>query len=241
MSAFTPEGNIDDVSETKEDFIKKVVELKGEHWSDPDTLAKGYFHAQQRIKDLEEAVGEAREQDYAKKLLEQLQQQAPASTQRVVEEEKGRQDDDKTSLTPEGLQSLIEKTLTDREKNNSVAANVSTADSKLTELYGTEAKATVQKKAKELGMSVSRLQEIAGESPTAFFRLIGEEPPVKETNSFVKGSVNTEAGFNGTRGSEHNKEYYTKLRRENRSLYNHPETQKKMMEDRLRLGDKFNK
>lgn len=246
MSAFettTSEdtSNTQDTTQTTEDYLQEVVKLKGEHWTDPNTLAKGYYHAQQRIKELEVLAEKAKEQDYAKRLLEQLQQQAPASTQRVAEDNKGSQENDNTRLTPDELQSLIEKTLTVREQTATVQQNLSAADSKLTDLYGTEAKVTVQKKARELGMSVERLRDIAGESPTAFFRLIGEEAPVKENNSMTKATVNTGAGFTDNRGGERTQEYYTKLRRENRSLYNRPEIQNQMMQDRVRLGEKFYK
>ena len=234
-------NNAQGTTQTTEDYLEEVVKQKGEHWKDPATLAKGYHHAQQRIKELEEIAEKAKEQDYSKRLLEQLQQQAPTPVQGNVEDKNpDSQKNDNTSLTPEELQALIEQTLTSREVTNSVKQNVSLTDSKLTDLYGTEAKSVVSKKAQEMGMSVERLRDIAGESPTAFFRLIGEEPPTKETNTLPKAQVNTGGGFNDSRGGEKNQAYYSNLRRTNRKLYNHPSTQTQMMKDRMRLGEKFN-
>lgn len=67
-------------SETNEDYIARVAQEKGEQWRDPQTLAKGYVHAQQRIKELEAKQEELSKNDYAKELLAQLQAQTPADT-----------------------------------------------------------------------------------------------------------------------------------------------------------------
>lgn len=109
-------------------------------------------------------------------------------------------------------------------------------DQELEKSFGTEAKATIQKKAEELGMSLQRMQEIAAESPTAFFSLIGE--PKKSFNPMVQGSVRTE-GVNMQASTDRDWSYYQNLRRENKNLYYTPKIQRQLMEDKVRLGDKF--
>jgi hypothetical protein len=80
------------------------------------------------------------------------------------------------------------------------------------------------------------MQEIAAESPTAFFNLIGE--PKKDFKPMVQGSVRTE-GVNMQVSTERNWTYYQKLRRENPNQYYTPKVQQSLMEDKVRMGDRF--
>lgn len=227
----------DSTNETQdhEDWLEKVVSEKGEHWKDPKTLAKGYAHAQKRIKELEALEEKLKEQDYAKTLLEQLQakrqaeeevppQKLEAETPKGDTENKGH-----TSLSPEDIESLLEKTLTTRERQKKV-------ESVLREKFGEQANKVVHDRAKEMGLSIERMKELAWESPTAFLHLVGE-PETKQTNKLPHGTKNT-SGFDSTSNAgERNQSYYSNLRRTNRKLYD--SLQPQMMKDRMRLGDKF--
>jgi hypothetical protein len=228
----------------QESFLDKLVQAKGENWRDPETLAKGKLEADGYIKTLEDQLSEMREdmkkQDYQAQILEQLQNKAAESTtaNTVEPNNNGSINEQNTTgvVNEETLKSLVEQTLTQREKDNTVQQNLTQVDMELDKSFGTEATATVEKKAKELGMSMERLRDIAAESPSAFFTLIGE--PQKTFNPMVSGSVRTE-GVNMQASSERNWEYYQKLRRENRNLYYTPKVQQQMFADQQRLGDKF--
>lgn len=221
---------------TIEDWVSEVVKEKGDQWNDPQALAKGYYHAQKRIKELEALEEKQKEQDYAKTLLEQLQaqKQAPEATpdelKVKIEEPSSTEQKDHTSLSPEDIESLLEKKLSVRAKQEKV-------EKALREKFGENANQVVHERAKELNLSIDRMQELAQESPDAFLRLVGDPEP-KETNKGVRTSVNTASGFNSQHG-ERNSAYYTKLRRENRKLYNDPKTQQQMIQDRMRLGSDF--
>jgi hypothetical protein len=225
-------------------FLEKLVEAKGENWRNPETLAKGKLEADGYIKNLEDQLAQMREdikkQDYQNEILIQLQNKA-TETSAVKTEEPNNNTSVNTQDTTgvvneETLKSLVEKTLTEREKSNTVQQNLSQVDKELENSFGTEAEATVQKKAQELGMSMERLREIASESPTAFFTLIGEQQ--KSFNPLVQGSVRTE-GVNMQASTERDWNYYQKLRRENRNLYYTPKIQQQLMDDKARLGEKF--
>jgi len=228
----------------QESFLDKLVQAKGENWRDPETLAKGKLEADGYIKTLEDQLSQMREdmkkQDYQAQILEQLQNKAAESTtaNTVEPNNNGSINEQNTTgvVNEETLKSLVEQTLTQREKDNTVQQNLTQVDMELDKSFGTEATATVEKKAKELGMSMERLRDIAAESPSAFFTLIGE--PQKTFNPMVSGSVRTE-GVNMQASSERNWEYYQKLRRENRNLYYTPKIQQQMFADQQRLGDKF--
>lgn len=229
----------------QESYLQKLVEAKGENWKDPEVLAKGKLEADGYIKTLEEQLAQMREdlkkQEYQAQVLEQLQNKAADTTaaKTGVPNDNGSAETQNTTagLSEEDLKSLVEKTLTQREQEASVKQNLAQVDKALEETFGTEALAVVQKKAQELGMSIERMKDIAAESPNAFFALIGEKPK-QPLNPMIQGSVRTE-GVNMQASAERDWSYYQKLRRENKNLYYTPKIQQQLMEDRMRLGDKF--
>lgn len=231
----------------QESYLKKLVETKGENWSDPETLAKGKLEADGYIKSLEEQLTQMREdmkkQDYQSQLLEQLQNKATetAAVNNGVSTNNNNNGDVDTQNTTgavneDDLKSLVEKTLTQRDKDAVVKQNLSQVDQELESSFGTEAASVVQKKAEELGVTMDRLREIASESPNAFFTLIGE--PQKTFNPMVQGSVRTE-GVNMQASTQRDWSYYQKLRRENPNEYFTPKLQQQLITDKIKLGDKF--
>jgi hypothetical protein len=229
----------------QESYLQKLVEAKGDNWKDPEVLAKGKLEADGYIKTLEEQLAQMREdlkkQEYQAQVIEQLQNKAADSTaaKNGVPNDNGSAEAQNTTgnLSEEDLKSLVEKTLTQREKETSVKQNLTQVDKALDDMFGTEALSVVQKKAQELGMSIERMQDIAAESPNAFFALIGEKPK-QPMNPMIQGSVRTE-GVNMQASAERDWSYYQKLRRENKNLYYTPKIQQQLMEDKMRLGDKF--
>jgi len=231
-------------TQTQESYLQKLVQAKGENWSNPEVQAKGKLEADGYISNLESQLTELREelnkQDYSKTLLDQLQEQAADPTTAKLGEPSNNSSTNSqnttASLSEDDLKSLVEKTLTEREKGTALANNLSLVDQELEKSFGTEAKTKVANKAKELGMSMERMREIAAESPQAFFSLIGE--PEKTFSPMVQGSVRTE-GVNMQNSTERDFSYYQKLRRENRNLYYSAKTQQQMFQDKDRLGEKF--
>ena len=231
-------------TQPQESFLQKLVEAKGENWRDPETLAKGKLEADGYIKTLEDQLNQMREdikkQDYQAQILEQLQNKATDSTtvETATPNNNGSTETQNTtaSLSENDLESLVEKTLVKREKDSVVKQNLSQVDQELVNSFGTEAEAKVREKAQELGMSMERLRDIASESPTAFFSLIGQ--PQKTFNPMVQGSVRTE-GVNMQASNVRNWQYYQSLRRENPNQYYTPKVQQQLMQDRVKMGDKF--
>lgn len=229
----------------QEDWLKKLVETKGEQWRDPQVVAKGKLEADAYVKQLESQLAEIREemgkQDYSKELLEALKNKAPESTNGQSPQSNNNnggtiQSQTNSALSDEQIKRLVETALTEREKTNTSTQNITLVEQKMSEAFGTEAQAKVQEKAKELGLSLQRMQEIAAESPTAFLSLIGDK--AKELQPIVKGTIRTE-GVNMQASSERNFGFYQELRRKNRKQYFSPEVQRQMFQDRTRLGEKF--
>lgn len=229
---------------TQESFVAKLAAERGEQWNDPEVIAKGKIEADTHIIELERQLNEMREdlskQDYSAQLLEQLQNKAPNPTKESVVSNNNDGGATPANTQPDVsedvLKSLVEKTLTERDTANTKQQNVDLVTQQMTEKYGTDAESVVTGKAKELGLTADRMEELAAESPSAFLALIGE-PNVAAPVNMTRGSVNTN-GL-GQASSEKDFKYYQKMRRENRSGYYTPKMQQQMMEDRLRLGDRF--
>ena len=240
-----PEIQATESTQPQDSFVQKLVEAKGDNWKDPEVLAKGKIEADGYIQKLEEQLTNMREdlskQDYAKDLLEQLQNKAadPINAKNAMPNNNtGGTSEGNTNpnLSEEDLKSLVERTLTERDKDSVVKQNLNLVNNEMEKSYGTDASAKIQNKAKELGLTIERMQEIAAESPNAFFNLIGE--PKKDFKPMVEGSVRTE-GVNMQASNERDWSYYQNLRRDNRSLYYSPKTQRQLLEDKSRLGSKF--
>jgi hypothetical protein len=219
-------------TQTTEDWLAKVVETKGESFKDVQVLAKSKLEADRYIKSLEDQVKQLREEtvksDYAEKILATLQSKAQAPTATTS--------DTKPEISEEVIKSLVEQTLTQREKQSTADQNVSKVQQELMAKYGTEAKAYVERRAAELGMSFERMSALAAESPSAFMALLGE-PTKKDSKPLTQGSLNT-ASFQAN-PADRDWNYYQDLRRKNKALYYNPKTQQQMMQDKMRLGDKF--
>ena len=231
-------------NEGNQSYIAKLVAAKGETWKDPEIIAKGKLEADEYISNLERQLEEMKQdfektktqQDYAKTLLETLNQSKPletSSSQGEPKETTGTQTEN-TTLDPSKLEELIAQTLDKRTAAQIAADNVRKVDTHLTATYGTEAANAVKTKAQELGLSVDYMRSIAEQSPDAFFSLIGAPKPA-ESASPPKGSVNSEAVL---KTGDRTYAYYRELRRSDPSRYYSPSVQQQLMRDAERAAEK---
>ena len=224
----------------QDDYVAKVVAEKGDQWSNPQVLAKSKIEADSHITNLENQLKEMREdmgkQDYAKTLIEQLQGQkqvTPPSEEVLTGNTTPKEN---TTLGEDELKNLIKSVLGNVNDEDRKTSNLRKVDEKLSTLFGTDAQVQMEKRSTELGLSKERMAELAGESPDAFFRLIGEAPKV-DTNKTNTSSINT-SSFTSNDGKR-DWNYYQNLRRENKSLYYKPAIQKQLLADKLAMGSNF--
>lgn len=235
----TPQAN------QAEDYVAKIVNAKGANWADPQVLAKGKLESDEFISNLEKQNEELRaelgKQDYASELLKQLQtkNETPTAGSMVGDNGSTEQENTTPQFSEDELKALVVSTL---EATNADAVrknNIDVVNSKLTEMYGTEVDKVMDKRSVELGMTKDRLKELAAESPVAFMQLVGGEAPKQEANPVTKGTINTSVDSFTMQSGERNWNYYQELRRKDRRAYFSPAVQKQMMQDKMRLGDKF--
>lgn len=230
-------------TDNQEDYLAKVMQDKGEQFN----VAKGYIDSQDYIKQLEQQATELREdlgkKTYADDIIKQLQAgQAKPSTEEPTEGDKTtgttKTGDTTPALSEDKLKSLISDTLTQRERDATSNQNLRETEAKLKELFGTEVDKEVDKRSAQVGISKENLQKLAAESPTAFFKLLGEEVKF-QTNSLAQGTINTAEGFNNNRAATKDFKHYQELRRAKPNEYYRPAMQNQMLKDRLAQGDSF--
>ena len=111
-------------------------------------------------------------------------------------------------------------------------------DEKAVELF-------VQQKATQLGMDASKLWSLSDESPAGFAQIIGlESQPTQQVTPMSLPHQNTEATTGGTSmevGGFKTKNWFDQQRREmgNKKFINSSTIQRRMIESREKLGDRF--
>lgn len=98
----------------------------------------------------------------------------------------------------------------------------------LAEQFGDQASYKINQKAKDLGMSVKDLENLALKSPQAFFNLVGVQERQAPVNVPVaRQSINSTSQVQTT--GVKNKAYFENLKRTNRKAYDNPKTVSEMV------------
>lgn len=246
FSSATTEGTTTDTqqTQTKESFVDHLVG-DGKKFKDIEALAKGKLEADRHIseitKTLDELRAELAKQDYAKNLLEQMSKGSETGAEQPPPVTTSSSNTENTTQSASDIESLVEKVITAKEKNKTASQNISVVGEEMQKQYGDKTAEVLKAKSLELNMSLDRLKEIAAESPTAFFQLIGVKKMGEKTSTST--GVTTQSTIRSENFNSYSQdrtfEYYQKMRKENRSLYYSPKIQNTMLQDRERLGDRF--
>lgn len=235
----TEENNV----QTNESYVNQLVG-EGKKFKDLEALARGKVEADRHIgeitKTLDELRAELAKQDYAKSLLEQMSKGSETVAEQPTPNTPSSSNTENTTQSASDIESLVEKVITEKERNRTVSQNLTIVGEEMEKQYGDKAGQILKAKSIELGVSVERLKEIAAESPTAFFQMVGVNAKAKPTAPVATQSSIRSEGFNSN-SQDRDFDYYQKIRKENRSLYYSPKVQNMMIQDRQRLGDKFYK
>jgi len=232
----------DQVTQTNDSFVAQLVG-EGKKFKDVESLAKGKLEADRHIgeitRTLDELRAELAKQDYAKTLLEQMSKGSDAGAEQPTPNTTSPSNTENTTQSASDIESLVERVITEKEKNRTLNQNLGVVSEEMEKKFGDKAGQVLKTRSQELGMSLDRLKEIAAESPTAFFQLIGVSAQKPSMAAAPQSSIRSE-GFNPN-SADRDFDYYQKLRKENRSLYYSPKIQNMLIQDRQRLGDRFYK
>lgn len=251
MSVFDETKSQETTEQTQEekDYLEELVG-EGKKFKDAQALAKGKFESDRYIQNLERQLNELREdltkEDKIDQLMELVRSQNNQSTNNPPngvgnEDAGGGEDPNGTSsdLTEERLRELIESTVTERENTTKRQSNLNEVDRTLEEKFGDKAGHFVNEKAKELGMSLKEMEDLAARNPRAFFQLTGVNQSARSQSTLVGGGRPGETETSSSRGEVRNFAYYQKMRRENKSKYYTPEVQHQYIKDAEAMGDSF--
>lgn len=229
-------------TETTSSFIEQLVG-EGKKFKSVEELARGKIEADRHIAEITQTMAQMREdlakQDYAKTLLESLQNKGAGSGTATEETTQTRNSatENTTQNREIDIETLVEQAITKKEQARTFEQNLTTANQAMIAQFGDKAGEVVKARSLELGISVERLKEIAAESPTAFLQLVTGSAKKTADKVTMPSSVRQDSLASTT--SDRTFEYYQKLRKDNKSMYYSPKVQRMLMEDRMRLGEKF--
>ncbi len=228
MSIFNEIDQNDDL--TMDDSVDYVEQLVGDgkKFKDVKELAKGKAEADRYIELLKSRLDEAQKEvntrtsldSFLKEIKNKDTNPPPVSPPQVV--------DPKPGLDDSELEKKLEELIARREATRSTQTNLEKVQSVLSEQFGADAKVVINKKAKELGMSLSELESLAAKSPSAFYRLVDvqEQPRGQVGFSAPRSQINSQTQqVHGIK----NKAYFDKLKQTDPKKYNNPQTTVEMI------------
>ncbi len=218
-------------------YLEELVG-EGKKFASVDDLAKGKWHSDTMIETLKAEVAALKEQAAnganVNTLLEEIRKL------------KGEPDDNggqppvqsQSNPPPQtNIEELVLSTLDKAKQAEQVKNNKNAVISKLNEVWGADAGKNLQKTASQLGVSVDYLNDVAQQSPQAFFKLTG-----LDTNRSAPGSATvptSTVNLGGSNSNVRDAKFYRELKQSNPKLYNESKTKVQMHRDALALGEAF--
>lgn len=258
---FAPQG-VDPVSPTETpaanpeqgevNYLEQLVG-EGRKYADENALAKAVVHAQAHIERLEQEQAGLRE-DLSKSLkLEEVVNKMTEHNEalKAVTPTPGLADPNPVTnnetieninpgnMTPEQIQELVQNQIKSAEQVRAKETNMSQVKDKLREVWGNNYANTLAQKASDLNVGTDFLDKLAAEQPKAFLELVGANKTQEPVTNVAPPSSSVTIGNPGSGTGTRNKNYYTKMRRENPQAYWDPKTQMQMHEDASNMGDSF--
>lgn len=231
------------VSETQTNDTFDELVGEGKRYRTPADLAKAKLEADEHIKRIERENKEARD------LVVELEARAAKAKRiddAIAEVASSRRTDTATTVAVD--EQVIDQRIEARERQKELARNLDEAENTLIKSTGDDeeaARKVLVARAKELGTTPKELLKTASTNPRMFYELMGLKKEASSANAGrPDGDVNTiTAATTGTpdNPTEGTAAWYSKLRRENASMYLSPKIQAKMVRDAERLGQDFYK
>lgn len=181
-----------------EDLLGMVTNEHGERkYRDVPSALQGLQHAQSFISQLKSEMATLKAENESLRIQAEKIKELEATIQTLSSNARTQTVSEPTSvaLDEESLASLLEKTLTKREIEARRQANVTKVVSEVKNKFGDKAEEVFYGKAKELGMSVEEVNELASKSPQAVLGLLGiNSVATEQFKAPVSTAVNT-AGY----------------------------------------------
>ena len=225
--------------ETPDSYFDQLVG-EGKKFSNQEELARGKAESDRYIQELKDKLAELETDKKVEERVAELlnrQNSNPDPTPNGEEAHQPAKPSEKVDLTEE-----VRKILHAESKQARVANNVNEVADKLISVYGDEEKANqiVKQKAKELNVSVEYLQDVAAQSPQAFYTLIRLDDQPAHSARPTHGDVNPAALKNNPANAKPNTyRFFEQMRKENPKLWSSREIQLQIHKAALANPDAF--
>lgn len=165
-------------------WADKLASIKNERgepkYRDVPTAIEALQHSQQYIPQLKQENESLREE--LNRIKAELEQRG--SLDETIERLTSQRQQDPSpqetqGLTPEQVQEMLEQRLTERERAQVAQRNTQKVEQAIVQMYGDKTKEVVAQRAKELGITPTKLGQLASESPEMVLQLFN----VKQTSS----------------------------------------------------------
>ena len=180
------------------DYLAELIG-DGKKYATVEELAKGAFNAQKHIPTLEQELAELREKQATAKTIEDLLREriTPPNSEPTPKPVETTVSEGEEVPTQESIAEIVRTVMQQDQSRTQQDLNFKTSLETATKSLGTAeaVDSLVNKKATELGLTVSSLREMASKSPSAFFSLVGLDSKQAPTAAYApsSGGVNTAA------------------------------------------------
>jgi len=224
---------------TETDPLKIYAEKFGDGTNiDVAKLAKAKFESDNFIKQLEAEAAEMRKEVSSKQTMEEIMTQIKALGTKPTPVEPPLAPPT-APATPEDIEVTVAKLLERRTVEERAKSNRQVVEEKVLSKWGADAQLNINKKAKELGVTVDYLQKIALDNPNVFFTLTGLDKEPQAPAPVVAPRSRELAPAPQNQTGERTRSYYIALKQRNPTEYFSTKIRQQEMKDALALGERF--
>lgn len=216
----------------------------GKRYSDSNALAKAAYEKDKHISRIERENAEMRQRitqhSTMDDILTQIRQASNVEPKPASVPQHQNVEQTQNPFKPEQIESLVKNLLAENEASRKAQSNKAIVQQRLEEHWGSDAQVNLNKKARELGITINQLAALADQNPSVFFKAV--DIPATRQASFTPSTVVPHSQVQSqipVDPSVKNAAYYEKLKATNFAQYNTQEVRAQMMADALKLGEKF--
>lgn len=245
----TTENLLDDVDPTidpNKDYLAELVG-EGKKFATEKDLARGKLEADLFVEKLKREQAELRadflrlQDEYKstaslKEIVDQLKNTRPDShTNQPVD----RDTRDQNMFDAEKAKEVARSTYNEMETFRKQEANYNAVKAKLQERFGSNYQAAVKQQIDALGISETRLGEMARNEPQILIKALGLDQVRRDNFETPPRNNQLSDNFAPSAGTKRDWNFYQKLRQKEPKVYYDPKTQVQMHKDAIALGNDF--
>lgn len=234
--------DLDDIS--PEDALKMMVGETGKYKT-PEELAKSALHRERHVARLELELADARKDIQGKATIEDIlaklsKTDAPPKQISDPGDNQGKGLEGQADIAKIVAEALAKRDAESQRQTEEQAKanNLKMFVDELKKGWGPGFKNELDKKAKEMGVSVETLVQFAQTNPSVIIKALGVEVKA-DPNSALPPRSNFSSKGNVPVGTSRNDSFYKALKKSDPNKYWSPAIQKQRLDDATRLGQDF--